>query len=156
MTVKGVLYVFCIAAACLAWHVQESNAAVHSPRRLVIGRVTTVHTNRHRGGSIDDSFQLQLQDGSPSPSFSTDTLAESQADQPIHIGDVLGVLYRTRDDVPLSIDELRGQRAGWHYHRSDNGNAYVFAVSVVGFAALAGALFNARKVRRSASSSATE
>jgi hypothetical protein len=88
------LYAACVVLACVTWHVRESNAAQHSPRKLVLGTVASVSADRHKSGSIDDDFQLQLESGSLSPEFSTDIVANSAAEQPIHPGDTLGVLHR--------------------------------------------------------------
>ena len=143
--VKVILYAACIAMACVCWHVQESNAEQHSPRRLVVGTVAWVSASHHKGGSIDYDFQLQPGGGSLSPKFSTDTVADDAAGQPIHPGDLLGVLYRTWDGVPVTIDELQGQHAGWHYRRYDDGSAYIFAVTVVGLVGLTGGLVASRR-----------
>jgi hypothetical protein len=145
--VKASLYAACIVLACLAWYIQESNAAQHSPRQLALGRVAWVSANHHKSGSIDDDFQLQLDSGSLSPKFSTDIVADSSARQPIHQADFLGVLYRTWDDVPLTIDEIQGQRAGWHYRRYDNGGAYIFGVSIGGLFGLISSIFSIRNQR---------
>lgn len=145
--IKVILYATCIVLACVTWSTQESNADRHSPRRLIVGTVLSVHANHHKSGSIDDDFQLKLDDGALSPKFSTDTVAGSAAGQPIHQGDLLGVLYRTWDDVPLTIDELQGQQPGWHYSRVNNGGAYIFAVSIVGFLGLIFLLFVIRRQR---------
>jgi len=140
-------YAACIVLACLAWHLQESNTDQHSPRRLVVGTVTTVSASAHRSGSIDDDFQLRIEDGSLSPKFSTDTVAGSMAQQPIHIGDTLGVLYRTWDNVPVTIDELEGQRPGWHYRRYRVLDPYVWAVGIPGFLGFVGAFVSSRRRR---------
>jgi hypothetical protein len=131
--VKLMAFVACIVVACEAWHMQETNADQHSPRQLVVGTVTSVNVSTHKSGSIEDSFRLKLDSGSLSPEFSTDTVAPDRSQQPIHTGDVLGVLYRTWDGVPLTIDELQGQRPGWHYSRHRFLNPYVWTVGIVGF-----------------------
>jgi hypothetical protein len=142
-----ILYAVCIVLACVAWHVQESNSDRYSPRRLIIGTVTSVNENGHKSGSIDDDFQLQFESGSRSPEFSTDIVADRADKQPIHRGDLLGVLYRTWDNVPLTIDEIQGQHVGWRYKRSDDGDAYIFGVSAGGLVGFIGA-FAASRNRR--------
>ena len=139
------LYAVCIVLACVTWHVQESNADRHSPRQLILGTVTSVSASRHRGGSIDDKFQLRVGGGSLSPRFSTDTVAGSASQQPIHEGDTLGVLYRTWDNVPVTIDELEGQHPGWHYRRYRVLDPYVWAVGGAGFFAFIGAFVSSRR-----------
>jgi hypothetical protein len=141
-----VLYAGCIVLACGTWHLQESNTDQHSPRQLVIGTVTSVSASAHRSGSIDDEFQLRI-GGALSPKFSTDTVASSRSEQPIHEGDTLGVLYRTWDNVPVTIDELQGQHAGWHYRRYRVLDPYVWAVAVPGFLAFLGAFASSRRRR---------
>ena len=141
-------YCLCIILACVAWHVQESNAEQHSPRQLAIGTVISVSVEHHRGGSISDNFQLRLGSGSLSPKFSAYLVASSADAQPIHQGDQLGVLYRTWDDVPMTIDELEGQRAGWHYQRFQALSPYVWTVAGVGFFAFIGALLVSGRNRR--------
>jgi hypothetical protein len=143
---KIILYAACVVLACVTWRVQESNASEHSPRQLAMGTVAWVSANHHKSGSIDDDFQLKLDSGT-SPRFSTEIVANSAAQQPIHQGDLLGVLYRTWDDVPLTIDEIQGQNPGWHYRRYDNGGSYVFAVSIVGLFGLISVLFTTRNQR---------
>jgi hypothetical protein len=139
------LYAACIVLACVAWHVQESNADQHSPRQLIIGTVTSVSASTHRSGSIDDKFQLRIDGGSTSPRFSTDAVAGSASEQPIHEGDTLGVLYRTWDNVPVTIDELQGQHPGWHYRRYRVLDPYVWAVAIPGFLAFIGAYVSSRR-----------
>ena len=142
------LYAACIVLACTAWHVQESNSDQHSPRQLIIGTVTSVSVSTHKHGDIDDTFQLRVDGGSLSPTFSTDgVVAESKSQQPINEGDTLGVLYRTWDNMPVTIDELQGQRPGWHYHRYRPLDPYVWAVGGAGFFAFLGALASSRKRR---------
>ncbi|MGA1982084.1 MAG: hypothetical protein ABSG84_06400 [Acidobacteriaceae bacterium] len=141
------LYAVCIVVACGAWHWQESNTDQHSPRRLVVGTVTSVSASAHRSGSIEDDFQLRIDDGSLSPKFSTDVVAGSRSEQPIHMGDTLGVLYRTWDGVPLTIDELQGQRPGWHYRRYRVLDPYVWAIGIPGFLAFIGAFVSSRRRR---------
>ena len=131
------LYVACIVMACVTWWARESNAQHHSPRKLVMGTVAQVSAVRHRAGGIWDEFQLRLDGGSLSPEFSTDVVANGAADQPIHEGDYLGVFYRTWDDVPLTIDEIEGQKAGWHYSRDyDGGGPYILGVAFAGLIGL--------------------
>ena len=144
-TVMLFLYAACIVLACAAWHVQESNSDRHSPRQLIVGTVTWVSASAHRSGSIDDDFQLRMDGGQLSPKFSTDTVADSRSQQPIHEGDTLGVLYRTWDDVPVTIDELEGQHAGWHYRRYRVLDPYVWAVGGAGFFAFLGAALSSRR-----------
>jgi hypothetical protein len=144
-TVKLTGYAVCIVLACGAWHVQESNADQHSPRQLVVGTVISVSANSHRSGSIDDDFQLRIDGGSLSPKFSTDVVAGSRSEQPIHTGDTVGVLYRTWDNVPVTIDELQGRRPGWHYTRYRALDPYVWAVGGAGFLAFIGAFASSRK-----------
>jgi hypothetical protein len=135
-----------IVLACLAWHLQESNSDRHSPRQLIIGTVTSVSVSTHRHGSIDDTFQLETDGGSLSPRFSTDDeVAESRSQQPIHVGDTLGVLYRTWDNIPVTIDELQGQSPGWHYHRYRPLDPYVWAIGGAGFFAFIGAFASSRR-----------
>ncbi len=148
------LYAVCLVAACGTWHVQESNSDQHSPRQLAMGTVVSVRASAHKGGSIDDEFQLRMEDGTLSPKFSTDTVAASRSEQPIHEGDTLGVLYRTWDDVPVTIDELEGQRPGWHYRRYRVLDPYVWAVGGAGFFAFLGAFASSR--RRGAGATAGE
>ena len=145
--VKAVLFSICIALSCILWHVQERNADLHSPRQLIIGTVTSVTAHSHRSGSIVDSFTLQLESGQTSQEFTTtDTIADSAAKQPIHRGDLLGVLYRTWDDVPLTIDEIQGQQPGWHYRRFAGAlSVFIFTVAFTGMFALIGALAASRK-----------
>ena len=81
-------------------------------------------------------------------------MAASRSEQPIHEGDTLGVLYRTWDDVPVTIDELEGQRPGWHYRRYRVLDPYVWAVGGAGFFAFLGAFASSR--RRSAGATAGE
>ena len=85
----------------------------------------------HRLG-ISDDFKLMLNSGSVSPQFSTQIVAGSAADQPIHQGDLLGVLYRTWDNVPVTIDELGGQREGWNYRGRGEDNRFAEAVAFAG------------------------
>lgn len=144
-TVMLILYAACIVLACVTWHVQESNTDLHSPRQLIIGTVTSVSASTSRGGSVYDKFQLRVEGGSSSPRFSTDVVAGSLSQQPIHEGDTLGVLYRTWDNVPVSIDELQGQHRGWHYSRYRALDPYVWAVAVPGFLAFIGAFVSGRK-----------
>jgi hypothetical protein len=153
---KASLFASCIVLACLCWYTQEQNAQLHSPRRLIIGNVIQMSEDRHRGGLIHDEFQVQLKGGSKSPRFSADAVTLSKVEQPIHVGDLLGVLYRTWDDVPLTIDELQGQKVGWHYRRIDDSGSYIFAVLVFGSVMLAGALIASHKSRRDANSAQTE
>lgn len=138
-------YAVCIALACVAWHVQESNADQHSPRRLVVGTVTSVSASANKSGSIDDDFQIRIDGGALSPKFSTDVVASSRSQQPIHVGDTLGVLYRMWDDVPLTIDELQGQRQGWHYRRYQALSPFVWTVAIAGTFGLLGAAVSSRK-----------
>jgi hypothetical protein len=142
-----ILYAASIVLACTAWHVQESNTDRHSPRQLFIGTVTSVRASAHRSGSIDDEFQLKVDGGSLSPKFSTDTVAGSRAQQPIHVGDTLGVLYRTWDNVPVIIDELQGQQPGWHYRRYRVLEPYVWSVGGAGLFAFIGAFASSRTRR---------
>lgn len=139
---KAILFSACIALSCILWHVQERNADLHSPRSLVIGTVTSVTAHAHKSASITDSFTLRLGSGRNSPEFTTtDTVARSAAQQPIHQGDLLGVLYRTWDNVPLTIDELQGQQPGWHYQRFAGAlSLFIWTVAITGAFALAGAL----------------
>lgn len=137
---KLTCFASCIVLACLTWHVQESNSEQHSPRQVVVGTVTWVSASASKGGSIHDRFQLRVDGGAPSPKFSTDTVAGKMSEQPIHEGDVLGVLYRTWDNVPLTIDEFQGQRTGWHYRRYRVLDPYVWTVGGVGFFIFIGAL----------------
>jgi hypothetical protein len=146
-TGKAVLYTTCIAMACVTWWAPERDAEQFSPRQLALGRVVWVSANHHKGGTIDDDFQLQLGAGVLSPKFKTDILADSDAEQPIHRGDLLGVLYRTWDNAPLTIDEVQGQRAGWHYRRYVTGGAYLLGVSICGLLGLVSALVASRKQR---------
>ena len=140
------LYVACVVLACGTWHLQESNTEQHSPRQLIIGTVTSVSVSTHRHGSIDDTFQLETDGGSLSPRFSTDDeVAESRSQQPIHVGDTLGVLYRTWDNIPVTIDELQGQSPGWHYHRYRPLDPYVWAIGGAGFFAFIGAFASSRR-----------
>lgn len=139
-------YAACIALACIAWRVQESNTQHHSPRRLVVGTVASVNADSRRGGEITDEFRLKV-GSSLSPTFSTDTVADSAAHQPIHQGDVLGVLYRTWDNVPLTIDELQGQNTGWHYEHTSDAGAFIFAVSIAGALGLLSILLSLRNLR---------
>jgi hypothetical protein len=143
-------YAACIVAACAAWHVQESNSDQHSPRQLVMGTVTSVSASTHRSGSIDDKFQLRIDGGSLSPRFSTDVVAGSLSEQPIHEGDTLGVLYRTWDNVPVTIDELEGQHPGWHYRRYRVLDPYVWAIGGAGSLAFIGAFAASRRRGRPA------
>jgi len=143
-TVKLSMYAACIVLACLVWHVQETNAAANSPRKLIIGTVAWVSANQHKSGTIADDFQLKTGSASLSPEFSTDNIADSMAQQPIRMGDTLGVLYRTWDNVPLTIDELEGQHHGWHYSRYDDDGAYIFSVALVGLIGFIAAFFASR------------
>jgi len=140
-----ILYAACIVLACATWHLQESNTDQHSPRQLIIGTVTSVSASAHRSGSIDDEFQLRIDGGSLSPKFSTDTVASSREQQPIHEDDTLGVLYRTWDNVPVTIDELQGQHPGWHYRRYRVLDPYVWSIGGAGFFAFLGALASSRR-----------
>lgn len=143
------LFAACIVLASGTWHLQEVNSQEHSPRQLVIGTVASVSVSTHKHGRIDDTFQLRVDGGSLSPKFSTDdVVAESSSQQPIHEGDTLGVLYRTWDNMPVTIDELQGQSTGWHYHRYRPLDPYVWAVGGAGFFAFIGAFASSR--RRSA------
>lgn len=144
---KATLFAASIAFACIFWHLQERNAQLYSPRHLLIGTVASVTAHSHKGGSITDSFTLRLGPGQISQQFTTtDTVARNLAQQPIHTGDVLGVLYRTWDDVPLTIDELQGQQPGWHYQRFTGAlSLFVWPVAICGAFALAGALAASRK-----------
>ena len=147
---KLVGYAACIVLACLAWHMQESNAARYSPRQLVMGTVSSVSASAERSGRIEDTFQLQIDGGSLSPKFSTDTVAAGRSQQPIHPGDSLGVLYRTWDDVPLTIDELQGQQPGWHYARYRALDPYVWAVAIAGLFGFIGAAITSGRRRQPA------
>jgi hypothetical protein len=149
-SVMLVLYAVCIGLACVAWHVQESNADQHSPRQLIVGTVASLTSTRSRGGSISDKFQLRLDSGTLSPKFATDIVGNSSSGQPIHEGDTLGVLYRTWDDVPVTIDELQGQRPGWHYTRFRVLDPYVWAVGIAGLLAFTGAFASSRRRGKSA------
>jgi hypothetical protein len=146
-TVKLDLYAACLLLAMGAWRFAEYNADQHSPRHLAVGTVATIAENIHRGGSIDDVFQLQTSAGSLSPKFSTGILAGNGDQQPIHHGDLVGVLYRTWDNVPVTIDEIEGQHAGWHYHRTDHGSAFVFGVFIAGTFGFLSAVFATRNQR---------
>jgi hypothetical protein len=153
---KAILYVACIVMACMTWHVQETNAQQHSPRKLVVGTVAQLRTTHHRSGNIEDRFRLEVGRGSLSPEFSADLGAENAVGQPIHPGDLLGVLYRTWDGIPLTIDEIEGQSAGWHYTRySDGGAYYIMGVSIGGLAGLVSALLSTRNQRPRAPEPAT-
>jgi hypothetical protein len=147
-TVKLMAFVACVVGACATWHVQETNADQHSPRQLIVGTVASVNVSTHRSGSIEDTFQIRVDGGVLSPKFATDTVAPSGSEQPIHPGDVLGVLYRTWDNVPITIDELQGQRPGWHYRRHRVLDPYVWTIGGVGFFMFLGLLI--LTVRRSA------
>jgi hypothetical protein len=144
-TAKLAGYAACIVLACVTWHVQESNTDQHSPRQLVMGTVVSVSAKAERSGRIEDEFQLRIDGGSLSPKFSTDVVADSRAQQPIHTGDTLGVLYRTWDNVPLTIDEFQGQQPGWHYRRYQVLNPYVWAVAIAGLFGFIGAAVASRK-----------
>jgi hypothetical protein len=152
--VKLAAFVACIVVACAAWHQQETNADQHSPRQLIVGTVTSVNVSTHKSGSIEDTFQMRVDGGVLSPKFSTDTVAPSRSQQPIHPGDVLGVFYRTWDSVPLTIDELQGQNLGWHYRRHRALDPYVWAVGIVGLFMFVGLLI--LTVRRSANAPTPE
>jgi hypothetical protein len=138
----------CVALACIAYYIQEANAERNSPRQLIMGRVISVSEDRSRSGNISDQFQLQLGNAKLSPKFSTGAVATSASGQPVHQGDVLGVLYRTWDSVPLTIDEIEGKRQGWHYTRSDDGSAYIVSVALFGAVLMIGLFFVAGKQRR--------
>lgn len=144
------LYTACIVLACVAWHVQERNADLYSPRQLVVGTVTSVSTHSNKSGSIRDSFYLRLESGATSQEFTTtDSVAESAAQQPLHPGDLLGVFYRTWDDVPLTIDEIEGQQPGWHYRRFPGDlSVFVWTVAGTGFFGLLGALIASSRMAR--------
>jgi len=144
----------CIVLACLTWHLQESNTERHSPRQVIVGTVTWVRASVSKGGSISDHFQLRVDGGTLSPKFSTDTVASRTSEQPIHQGDVLGVLYRTWDNVPLTIDEFQGQRPGWHYRRYRFLDPYVWSIGSVGFSIVAAILIGSLMRGRAASTSA--
>lgn len=141
-----ILYASFILLACATWYAQESIPDHHSPRRLIVGTVTSVSEQNHRGG-ISDDFQLKLSSGALSPVFSTDLLADNPSDQPIRQGDLLGVLYRTWDDVPVTIDELEGPREGWHYEHNGNDNRYILAVAFAGLVGFVAAFFLSRNRR---------
>jgi len=130
---KLIMMAACIILACATWHVQESNAERHSPRQLIVGRVASVRVTTNKSGSINDKFQITLDDGSLSPSFYAEFAANSKSEQPIHIGDVLDVRYRTWDKVLVTVDEPQGQRSGWHYNYSRFLDPYVWTVGGVGF-----------------------
>jgi hypothetical protein len=130
-SIKFAVAFLCLFLAALAWEFQESNAGLHSPRKVISGNVTYVSANGHKSGSIDDDFQLQFPDGSFSPIFSTDILASSRSAQPIHKGDHLMVSYRTWDTATLEIDELAGQRPGWHYVRNQSGWGRTITAGIV-------------------------
>lgn len=145
---KAILYAACIVLACLTWHLQEANSQRHSPRRLLVGKVAQMRETHHRGGSLEDNFRLQLSGSSLSQEFSVNLGAANAIQQPIHQGDLLGVLYRTWDGVPLTIDEIEGQSAGWHYtYYSDGGAYYILGVSIAGFVGLLSALVSTRNQR---------
>lgn len=154
---KAVLFVVCIALSCILWHVQERNAQLYSPRNLLIGTVASVSVHTQRHGAITDTFTLQLPNGGVSQPFTTtDTVARNASGQPIHAGDTLGVLYRTWDDVPLSIDELQGQRPGWHYERFTGAlSVFIWTVAITAAFALTGAFGAARRQSSRAAQSQT-
>lgn len=138
---KLMLFAVSNILACLAWHVQQVSTEQHSPRKLIIGTVTSLSVSTHRGGSIDDDFRLNLGGNSLSPQLSADYVGHSSSQQPIHQGDVLGVYYRTWDNVPLTIDELQGQNMGWHYVHRQLLDPFVWTVGGAGFLIFLGALF---------------
>jgi LSD1 subclass zinc finger protein len=150
---KAILCSLCVVLACVAWHVQERNADLNSPRSLIIGTVTEVTSHTYgKTGSITDSFRLQLESGSISQKFTTtDSVAGKLAQQPIHRGDLLGVLYRTWDDIPLTIDEIQGQQPGWHYHRYKGDlSVFIFTVAFVSILFLPAALVASRRKEKRA------
>ena len=144
----------CIVLACVTWHLQESNTDRNSPRQVIVGTVTSVRASVSKSGSVSDHFQLRVQGGALSPRFSTDIVASRISEQPIHQGDVLGVLYRTWDNVPLTIDEFQGQRPGWHYRRYRFLDPYVWSIGSVGFLIVAAILIGSLMRGRAASTSA--
>ena len=149
-TTKLALYAACIVVACVAWHVQETNADQHSPRQLILGTVTWVKVSGHRSGAIDEDFQLKIAGGVLSPKFFIDFVSDNKAEQPIHVGDTLGVLYRTWDNVPLTVDELEGQYPGWHHRRYRGRDPFVWPVAIVGLVGFAGAFFASRNQEKPA------
>jgi hypothetical protein len=151
-TAKAILLSLCIATSCTLWHVQELNSDLSSPRQLVVGVATSVTAHVHRHGGVYDSFRLRLPSAATSQEFTTtDMVAEKIEHKPIHSGDLLGVLYRTWDDVPLTIDEIQGQNPGWHYQRFRGGlSVFIWTVAGTGIFALLGALIASNaQVRRS-------
>lgn len=142
---KLVLYAGCIAMACVTWYVQQNNTEQHSPRRLVMGTVVKLSTNQKRSGGVVDRFQLRLDGGRTSPEFSADLLPSEATPQPLHPGDYLGVLYRTWDLVPVTIDEIQGQCPGWHHsYIGGRGAPYIVEVCIIGCAGLISAVVSSR------------
>jgi len=138
---KLLLFALFNVLACVAWHAQLVDTREHSPRQLIMGTVTSLNSSTHRDGSLDDAFQLKLAGGTLSPRLSADYVAAGSAQQPIRPGDVLGVYYRTWDNVPLTIDVLEGPNAGWHYTHRDSLDAFVWTVGGAGLLIFVGALF---------------
>jgi hypothetical protein len=130
----------CAILACTTWHVQESNAEQHSPRQFIVGKVASVRVTTNKSGSINDKFQLTLDDGSLSPSLYAEFVGNSKSEQPIHTGDVLNVQYRTWDNVLVAVDEPQGQRSGWHFTYTRFLDPYVWTVGGVSFFMFTGAL----------------
>ena len=126
----------CLLLAALAWDFQEHNADVHSPRDTVVGPVTYVLAERHKGGSIDDRVQIERADGSFSPVLETETIASEASKQPIHKGDQLEITYRIWDAEPLQIYEIAGLRAGWRYTRPQYAWGRTVAATVVALLSL--------------------
>jgi hypothetical protein len=152
---KATCYSACIVLACIAWHVQAHNVEANSPRRLVVGTVTMVKANHGRNGNVYYAFQLRRESGANSQPFNTGTVSSSDTDNPpIHVGDLLGVLYREWDGIPVRIDEIHGQRAGWNFsYIEDGGGAFIFGVLVGGLFGLVSAIFNSRRLATQASQS---
>lgn len=142
---KVLLYVGCVVMACLTWYVAENNAQQHSPRRLLMGTVANLRTTHRRSGGEVDQFQLRLDGGRMSPEFSAHLPLSASSPQPLQEGDYLGVLYRTWDNVAVTIDELEGQNTGWHFsHAEDPSPSYIVAVALGGVAGLISALVSSR------------
>ena len=142
---KVLLYVACIVMACVTWYLRESNVQQHSPRRLVMGTVVDLRTSQRRSGSVRDTFRLRLDSGAMSPEFSAHLSAAAAASQPIRAGDYVGVLYRTWDNVLLTLDELQGQNVGWHYsHSDDAGASSTAALALAGLVGLISAAVASR------------
>ena len=133
----------CIFSGMLTWTVQDKHSQAYSPRKTATGIVLWVIEGTNRTGWLTDDFELLLQSGALSQSFSTGRLGSSDSPNPIARGDTLQLEYRVWDDKILTIDELDGGHAGWQYRYSPAGWWMVYvgaAIAVVGLVGLISAL----------------